>query len=337
VTGEVDLSALVNMFFASNAIATRGPKGRKPTKAVYRTSSIKRGRRTKAEIGAIRDALCAVVAEQQPMTVRQVFYQLVSRGVVAKTEGEYTRTVCRLLTELRVDKTIPFDWIADNTRWMRKPRTYSSLEAALQNTAQTYRRAVWDEQLHYVEIWLEKDALAGVVYDVTERWDVPLMVTRGYPSLSFLHGAAEALAELDRPAFLYYFGDHDPSGKDIPRSTEARLRELAPDAEIHFAVVTVTPEQIEGRQLPTRPTKASDPRSGKFSGESVEVDAILPGALRELVERCISRHVEMDVLETLRVAEAEERKALVWLAAKADGRSPQAFRTAVLRGQNWNA
>ena len=208
----------------------------------YQPSPIKRARRTGAEIGALREAIRSVLAEYRPMTVRQVFYRLVSLGAIAKTEGEYKATVCRLLTEMRRAREIPFGWIADNTRWMRKPRTYSGLEELLRATAQTYRRSVWSQQDVYVEIWLEKDALAGVLHEVTERWDVPLMVTRGYPSLSYLYEAGEVIAAREQPAYLYYFGDHDPSGVDIPRKVEQDLRVFAPRAEIHFERVAVTPE-----------------------------------------------------------------------------------------------
>src|SRR6202023_1926847 len=115
---------------------------------------------------------------------------------------------------------------------MRKPRTYASLRGMLELTKETYRRAVWSNQDAYVEVWLEKDALAGVLYKETAPWDVPLMVTRGYPSVSYLHEAAEIIADQGKPTFIYYFGDHDPSGHDITRVTEAGLREFAPDADI---------------------------------------------------------------------------------------------------------
>ena len=95
---------------------------------------------------------------------------------------------------------------------MRKPDTHSSPEEALANTARTYRKALWDDQDAYVEIWCEKDALAGVLYKETAVWDVPLMVSRGFASLTFLAEAAEAIAAEGKPAYLYYFGDHDPSG-----------------------------------------------------------------------------------------------------------------------------
>jgi hypothetical protein len=192
---------------------------------VYRASPIKRSRRSKAEIARIRDTIYAVLENERPMTVRQVFYQLVTLGVIDKTEAEYKRTVCRLLTRMRTDGVIPYGWISDNTRWMRKPRTYSGLDAALETTARAYRKSLWDEQDAYVEIWCEKDALAGVIYRITEKWDVPLMVTRGYSSLSFLYEAAQAMPT-DKPIHLYYLGDFDPSGVDAERSAEERLRKL---------------------------------------------------------------------------------------------------------------
>ena len=83
--------------------------------------------------------------------------------------------------------------IADNTRWMRKPDSYDSLVQALDDVKRHCRRDLWSNQDTYVEVWTEKDAIAGVLYEVTAKWDVPLMVTRGYSSITFLHEAAEAI------------------------------------------------------------------------------------------------------------------------------------------------
>jgi hypothetical protein len=284
------------------------PKYRRPKK-FCKASPIKRIRRTKAEINGIRGGIYAILSELRPMTVRQVYYQCVSRGIIEKTEPEYD-TVCRLLAKMRREKQVPFSWISDSTRWQRKPTTHSSLDDALQNTLQTYRRAVWDNQKCYVEIWLEKDAMAGVIYDVTWDWDVPLMVTRGYPSLSYIYNAAECFAAQDRPCYLYYLGDHDPSGVDIPRRVERDIRNFAPDAEIYFERVAVNPKQIEEYALPTRPTKKTDTRSKNFKGESVEVDALPPEVLREIVSNCIEQHINRAALNRLHVVEAAERETL---------------------------
>jgi hypothetical protein len=280
----------------------------------YRSRPTKR--RTRTEIDRIREALYDTLHEDNPMTVWQVFYRLVSSGVIAKTEAEYKNTVGRLLVAMRREGDIPYGWIADNTRWMRKPQSYSSLEEALANTARTYRRALWDNQDVYVEVWTEKDALAGVLLEETARYDVPLMVSRGFSSLSFLHEAAQEIQEQGKAAFLYYFGDHDPSGVHIDRNIERQLRKLAPDAVIGFERVAVRPEQILEWNLPTRPTKQTDSRSKTFEGDSVEVDAIPPRQLRQLVADCIDRHIDRHALEVLRVAEKSERDILTRLCNK---------------------
>lgn len=294
--------------------------GKKQSPESYRASPIKRRpRRTKAEIERIREAMVETLRAEKPMTVRQVFYRLVSKGVIAKKESEYKDTVGRLLTEMRRSREIPFGWIADATRWQRKPKTHSSLASMLRRTADTYRQAIWDLQDVYVEIWLEKDALAGVLYQATAKWDVPLMVTRGYPSLSYLHSAAEALEAENKPCHLYYFGDHDPSGVDIPVRVEADLKTFAPGAEIHFERVAVLPAQIDEWDLQTRPTKKSDSRSKNFKGESVEVDAIPPDQLRELVEECITKHIDKRTLRRTRSIEKAERETLGRIIKTLDG------------------
>jgi hypothetical protein len=134
--------------------------------------------------------------------------------------------------------------------------------------------------------WLEKDALAGVVDPITNSYDVPLMVARGYASLSFLHSAAEYIGYLDVPAYIYHCGDFDPSGVNAAEKIEETLRELAPTAEIIFERIAVTPEQIEAWNLPTRPTKTTDSR---------------------------------DRVEILKVAEASERKLIAGLVGLLQG------------------
>ena len=272
------------------------------------TSPTKR-RRTKTEMAAMRAALIAIIDEAAPMTVRQVYYQAVTRGLIDKTEQEY-KAICRLLVLMRRDGSLPYDNIADNTRWMRKPKTYGSIEDCLVQTTRLYRRQIWADLNCRVEIWLEKEALAGVLLDVTAEWDVPLMVTRGYPSLSFLHGAGEAIAYGGIETFIYYFGDRDPSGVDIARHVAEGLTEFSDDVPVYFTPVAVTGAQIDELDLPTRPTKKSDSRAKNWVGGSVEVDAIHPSKLRALAEECIERHIPDGHMDVLQEAESSERQAL---------------------------
>jgi hypothetical protein len=236
---------------------------------VYRACT-RTGRRTKADIEGIKNKIYDVVAGNYPMSLRQVFYALVVRGVVAKTEAEYDHTVGRLLLAMRRAGEIPYGWIADNTRCIRKPPIYDSVQAALKDCRETYRKAVWRALDAQVQVWIEKAALATVLEYETADYDVGLAVARGFCSETFLYEAAQALAANGRSAWVYYLGDHDPSGHAIAREVERKLRGFAPGLEIHFEWVAVTADQINDLNLPTRPTKREGNSHAKgFVGDSV--------------------------------------------------------------------
>ena len=273
---------------------------------IYVPRKIKRVRATKAEVEQRRQDLYDIVADMQPMTVRQVFYQATVKGLVEKSEAGYTKVQTDLVQMRRVGD-LPYEWLADNTRWQRKPRTFDSVQTALDDTARLYRKALWNDINAYVEIWLEKDALAGVILPVTINYDVPLMVARGYASLSFLHTAAEYISSIDVPTYIYHLGDFDPSGVNAGQKIEQTLRELAPEADIHFERLAVEPEQIRWWNLPTRPTKSTDTRSKNFGDVSVELDAIHPDRLRDLVQVAIEQHLPPEQFAVLKAAENSER------------------------------
>lgn len=284
-----------------------GLSGASPTKG--------RGRPLAPETVALMEGLGTILAEQYPLTVRGAFYQASTRDLVPKAEAGYKK-VQRLLVKMREEKLIPWSWIADGTRWRRGPDTWQSPEEALRSWSQHYRRDLWSKSPEIVEVWLEKEALAGVIYPVIDEYAVDLMVCRGYPSLSFLHGAAEHAEESGKSLTIYYLGDRDPSGRDIPRMIAERLVDfgLINNCDFRLELLAVTDDQVEELELPSRPTKASDTRSGNFKGASVELDAIPAPTLRAIVESAIVEHVDTRELEVLRGVEAEEREGLQRLA-----------------------
>ena len=270
-----------------------------------------RTRRTKAEIQVLKDAFYDLLAAHHPQTVRQLFYQAVSAGFIPKTESAYQNVVVRLCGEMREEGDLPWEWLADSTRWMRKPRSYSSLEEAIARTAETYRRDLWRDQDAYVEIWVEKEALAGVLYEITAPYDVPLMVNRGFSSKDFVHGAAAVIEALNKPAYLCYFGDWDPSGLVIWNDIKAKIQRYAAGADVTFQRVAVTEEQIARYELPTRPTKREGNSHAKdFRGDSVEVDALPIDVLQELARNVIEEHIDPRQLAITKVAEKSERQML---------------------------
>jgi hypothetical protein len=280
-----------------------------PNGASYLASQIKRLKRRRAARGELeerQERLLAIVDTMKPMTVRQVFYQVSVRRIVEKSEAGYN-TVQTDLVQMRRAGALAYSWLADNTRFERKPRTFISVAKALHDTDRLYRKAPWANADAYVEICLEKDALAGVVMPVTALYDAQLMVARGYANLSFLHTAVECFNALEVPTFMYHFGDFDPSGVNAGEEIEETLNELAPDANITFKRAAVTPEQITAWHLPIRPTKTSDSRSKIFGDISVELDAVHPSRLRDLVAQVIQLHLPPDEFAVLKAAEKSER------------------------------
>lgn len=176
----------------------------------YEASPLKRRRATKAEMEQRAEFLIDYAEEHGPVTVRQLYYQAEVHGLpgIDKTDQGYVK-IQRQVLSLRRESRLDYEHIADATRWMRKPRSFDGIEEALNNAARLYRKALWTDADSYIEVWCEKDALAGVIYPITSVHDVPLMVTRGFSSETFCYEAIAAQAGNDRPYHVYYLGDFD--------------------------------------------------------------------------------------------------------------------------------
>src|SRR4051812_37680601 len=120
------------------------------TVGAYMASPIKRHRATKAEVELRRERLYEIISQMRPMTVRQVFYQATVRDLVEKSEVGYAKVQTDTVLMRRIGH-LPYDWLADNTRWQRKPRTFDSAEEALRETARLYRKSLWSDADCYVE------------------------------------------------------------------------------------------------------------------------------------------------------------------------------------------
>lgn len=290
------------------------------TAIAYGTSAVnsRRHRRTNAELAEIDAAIYEIAEQERPVTVRGLFYRVMSRGLVEKSEKGYS-VVQRQALKLRRCGDLPYSWITDGSRLRLQPETWDSAAIALATTAHSYRRALWSDQPVHVEIWTEKDAIRGVILPVTFQFDVPLMIARGFSSDTFLHETAQEITQKRKPAVIYQLGDHDPSGvaawQDIQRKLRGFVRD---DIELTFERIAVTPEQIIDLELPTRPTKQSDSRAAAFDGDSVEVDAIPSSALRELVTEAIKRWIDPEALRLTEVAERSEKDILRRIACRWD-------------------
>jgi hypothetical protein len=275
-------------------------------------------RRTRAGLEALGAALAEVVEELRPATVRQVFYQAVVRGIVPKCETHGYRHVQRRLVAMREEGSIPYGWITDTIRMVRGHARYRGIEEYAGEVASRYRRDYWADSETNVEIWLEKDALAGVLAPVVvEESGLALYVTRGFSSVTYLQSAADQIEADGRQTFVYLLTDYDPSGLSIAESVERALLERTDEHPPVVERLAVTRGQIEAYELPTRPTKTTDARARRFfeehGTESVELDALPPDVLRSLVREAIERHMDPRRLESLKMVELEEREGIARL------------------------
>jgi hypothetical protein len=295
----------------------------------------KRFRRTKAEMGGIREAIIDILNGVHPQTIRQVFYQLVARVIIEKLEKEYKGTVIRLLTEMRMDDTIPFEWIVDQTHDRVVYRTHNSLAEAARNTARFYRRNALAECSDYLEIYVDKQALSGFVHEAAGEYDVP--VVPGGTFLSPIHESAVCIRRAwqdGKKSYIYQFGDYDATGLVTARSAEKRLVQICTKLGCPppiFERIALTPAQIKKYDLPTRPSKTFEEgnrhaKSVDFKGigkkgESVELDALPAAILKQLVTDVIERHIDPDTLAILREAEESERQLLKSWASRIEKRA----------------
>jgi endogenous inhibitor of DNA gyrase (YacG/DUF329 family) len=278
-----------------------------------------RGRRTKEEMAEFRQAIVDILNGVHPQTVRQVFYQLVVKEIIKKSEREY-KAVIRMLTQMRMDDTIPFEWLIDEMHRRETYRTYDSLADAARDTARHYRRNALNECPDYIEIFVGKQALVGFVHEAAGEYDVPIIPVG--TSLSQLWESANCIRNAWRRAgkrsFIYQFDDFDATALVHAASTERRLKQLC--AKLNCPPPTVervalTPEQIEEHRLPSRPSKTfaegnKHAKSVNFQGESTELDALPAAILQGMVTEVLERHISPEQLEVLREAERSERQIL---------------------------
>jgi hypothetical protein len=262
-------------------------------------------RRSPQDIDTLKSLIKQYAEEEKPTTLRHIFYRMVAAGAIKKDENDYQNVVIRLASKMRLSHELPFHWIADNSRMHLQPTTYDSIEQSLMNAAHSYRKNLWNDQNVYCEIWIEKDAIAGIVSPITSEYDVPLYPCRGQASLSYLYSAAEAIEKIRKDTYIYLLTDYDKSGYSIDRNIRNRLVEFS-GRVINFKRLAVTKEQIEEYSLPTRPPKE---RYG-FS-ENVELDAMSSKVLRDLVKDAIEQHMPRSELEKLkRIEDAEKTNYL---------------------------
>ena len=256
----------------------------------------------------------AILAEHHPMTVRQVYYQLVSRQVIENNRGQY-QAVSDALVYARQEEIIPWEWIEDRLRRAREVTMWDDVADFANTVRHAYRRDVWATQPGLVEAWLEKDALSGIFEDVLGPYGVTLHVGRGFDGWDSIHNAAMRYLDWEGPVTILYFGDFDPSGEDMARSLGERIGFFPTSPEIIKCALTQA--DVERYHLPPDYTKATDSRRAafvaKYGDMAVELDALPIDVLRERLLHEVETRLDLDAWRAIRAQETEEQQRIAEL------------------------
>jgi len=276
-----------------------------------RYRDIKFQKATLAIIALVNEVIDQYRAQGYELTLRQVYYQMVARAYIANNEREYKK-LGETISNGRLCGLIDWNAIEDRTRNLRGNSHWNSPGDIVSACAQSFQYDKWAGQEFRVEVWVEKDALVGVVENACRPLDVNFFSCRGYVSQTEMWLAAQRITRRQRfkdgpPTVIIHLGDHDPSGKDMSRDIEERLNLFGAFPIFHR--IALNYDQIEEYSPPPNPTKLQDTRSSvyvsEFGYECWELDALEPSVISALIEDWVLRYRDEDKWDARVAAEQE--------------------------------
>ena len=268
------------------------------------------------------EAAISILSSESPMTIRQLFYRLVSSQQVENSRADYQR-VSRIMTTARDDGRCPFEWIVDRSRPEYSPSVFDDAAGYAEAVKCSSRKNYWATQPNHCEIWVEKDAIIGSIQSVTDELGVTVRVGRGFLSTTKAHEIAERFNGISKPIMVFYLGDHDPSGRTIEADLATRI-------EMYGSIFTLSrlaifAGDIRKFNLPPLRVKMSDSRAKeflrKYNNACVELDALprieLRKRIRSAVEQLLDRELWNRAIEVESVELASIRDTVArWPRSK---------------------
>lgn len=224
------------------------------------------------------------------LTLRQLYYQFVARDLLENSQQSYKR-LGSVINDARLAGLISWTAIEDRTRNLQKLSLWDSPREILEIARDSYRINKWKDQPYYPEVWIEKEALVGVIAQICDELEVPYFACRGYTSQSEQWGAGKRFHKASnngQKGIVLHLGDHDPSGIDMTRDNSDRLDLLSRYSGVVVRRLALNYDQIEEYNPPPNPAKMTDSRfegySIKYGDSSWELDALEPRVIRDLIE-----------------------------------------------------
>ena len=233
------------------------------------------------------------------LTLRQLYYQFVSRDLLPNTQQAYKR-LGSIVSDARLAGLVDWDAIVDRTRNVRRVDTWTDPESILSTAADSYKIDLWERQPVRIEVWIEKDALIGVIERPCMEFRVPHFSCRGFVSQSEMWSAGRRMMmyrhEGHEPIVIH-LGDHDPSGIDMTRDIRERL-EMFSEGNVKVSRIALNMDQVEKYDPPPNPAKMTDSRARGYVTEydynSWELDALEPNVLSALIKLKVSSFLDQD-------------------------------------------
>lgn len=248
-------------------------------------------------------------AQGYELTLRQAYYQLVAGGYIPNNERSY-KNIGNLINDGRLAGLIDWHSITDRTRNLRGNSHWNTPADVIASARYSYLLNKWEGQPNYVEVWVEKDALVDIVGQACRPLDTPYFSCRGYTSQSEMWSAAQRfIRQSEREQrIIIHLGDHDPSGIDMTRDIQERLKLF--EADVIVKRVALTMNQIQTYNPPPNPAKLSDSRCGKYidqyGDESRELDALEPKVITDLITDEVTAYRNGEIYQV--VCDREERE-----------------------------
>ena len=276
-------------------------------KVLYRAKNFRRA--TLDQIETANRIIDEYIALGYDLTLRQLYYQMVARNHIENSERSY-KNFGNIVDDGRLAGLIDWERIVDRTRNLRGNTHFSDPSDVMRSAARWYRTDRWQEQDTRCEVWVEKDALIGIVERVCERLDVDYFACRGYNSQSEMWSAAQRFVQYRKLGYrrivVVHLGDHDPSGIDMTRDIVDRMQMFGASVEVKR--IALNWEQIEQYKPPPNFAKLTDTRSKayvkQFGNSSWELDALEPTMIGRLIEQQVAQYIDRP---TWMDAEREEK------------------------------
>jgi len=286
------------------------------------------------------------------LTLRQLYYQFVSQNLITNEEKSYKR-LASIISDGRLAGLLDWDGIEDRGREPSIPLQFNNLQHRIDSALNNYRLPRWDGQPCYCELWVEKQALAGVLAPLAREFHVTLSVNKGYSSQSAMYDAAQRfregmgtdgdrddncderqgedpwyLLESQREGHLFYLGDHDPSGEDMVRDIRERMAMfgVGPIGDFTVTKIALTTAQVRQYNPPPNPAKITDPRAKNYIAQhgnsSWEVDALPPNVLVRLIRAAFKSVIDKPTMDAVIAREEADKAALLKATEKVTKGTP---------------